>query len=198
MLQSLFLYTAIAGGAVLGLQLILVFLGGGDDGLGESHGDASNHHSADGDGHHSSSLWFFEMVSLRTLAAAAMFFGLVGLTAQSYDAPPKVALLAAGAAGFAAMYSVYWMFTQLFKLESSGNQDITNALGLPATVYLRIPARNEGRGKVQLTMQNRIVEYLAITDDPEPIPSGENVWVTEVVNGDTLRIARATPIIDES
>ena len=192
MLESIFLYTAIAGGAVFALQFALTLLGGGEDGADLSEV------GVDGDGHHSSSLWFFEMVSLRTLAAATMFFGLVGLTAQSYDATPKVALLVAGAAGFAAMYSVYWMFTQLFKLESSGNQDITNALGLPATVYLRIPARNEGRGKVQLTMQNRIVEYLAVTDETDPIPSGENVWVTEVVNGDTLRIARATQTIDES
>lgn len=192
----MFLYTAMAGGAVLALQFILTLLGGGDDG-GDAHGDGGGHHSADGDGHHSTGSWFFEMVSLRTLAAAAMFFGLVGLTARSYDASAKASLLFAGGAGFAAMYSVYWMFTQLFKLESSGNQDITNAVGLPATVYLRIPARGAGRGKVHVTMQYRTVEYAAIADETEPIPTGESVWVTEVVDGDTLRIAREEPIAYE-
>lgn len=192
MLESTFLYTAIAGGAVLGLQFLLTFLGGGEDGadLGDGDIDLDVDADFDSDGHHSGSFWFFEMVSLRTLAAAATFFGLVGLTARSYELSASVSLLLACAAGFAAMYSVYWMFKQLFKLQSSGTQRIANAVGLPAQVYLRIPPNNTGTGKVHVNMQQRTVEYLAVTDDADGLASGENAWVVAVVNGDTLRVAR--------
>lgn len=191
MLETTFLYAAIAGGAVLLLQFLLTFFGGGEDGADFGEADVDAGIDADVDGHgHAGSFWFFEMVSLRTLAAAATFFGLVGLMARSYDVSPVVSLLLATAAGFAAMYSVYWMFKQLFRLQSSGTQIISNAVGLPAQVYLRIPPKNTGAGKVHVNMQKRIVEYLAVTDEEEPLGSGENVWVVAVVNGETLRVAR--------
>ena len=187
MLDTLFLYTAIAGGALFAAQMFYFFLAGdGDLGVDadSSHGDS---------GHHGDGFWFFEMISLRTIAAAATFFGVVGLTARSFGAEPKVAVLCAGMAGFAAMYSVYWTFRQLFRLESSGTQDIFRAIGLPASVYLRIPANHQGPGKVLVDMQSRTVEYLAVTDDVEPIPSGANVWVVDIVNTETLRVTRRQP-----
>lgn len=193
MLESIFLYTAIAGGAVLGLQFLLTFIGGGEDGADFDGGgvDGDFDTDFDADGHdHNSSFWFFEMVSLRTLSAAATFFGLVGLTARSYDASPVISLALATAAGLGAMYSVYWMFRQLFKLQSTGTQRIRNAVGLPAKVYLKIPEGNTGTGKIHVNMQKRTVEYLAVTDDPQPLATGENVWIVEVVNGETLRVAR--------
>lgn len=206
MLEATFLYTAIAGGALLALQLLMMFLGGHDGGhdvgLGHDQGDGFASHDADGStdggGHHSAGSFILEMLSIRTLAAAAMFFGLVGLTALSYNASAQTALLLAGGAAMAALYSVFWMFQQLFKLESSGSQNILNAIGLPATVYLRIPAKDQGRGKVQLKMQFRIVEYAAVTDETEAIPTGENVWVTDIVNGETLRVAREEFLAPES
>ena len=191
MLESTFLYTAIAGGAIMALQFLLTLLGGGEDGADFGEADVDAGMDVDADGHdHSTSFWFFEMVSLRTLAAAALFFGLVGLTARSYDVSPAVSLTLAVGAGFVSMYSVYWMFKQLFKLQSSGTQKITNAVGLPAKVYLRIPAQNEGAGKIHVKMQHRTVEYLAVTDESEPLASGENVYVESVVNGETVRVSR--------
>jgi len=193
MLESIFLYTAIAGGAVLALQFLLTFMGGGEDGADFDGGGMDGDFDADfdADGHdHATGFWFFEMVSLRTLAAAATFFGLVGLTARSYDASAPISLACATAAGFGAMYSVYWMFRQLFKLQSTGTQRIRNAVGLPAKVYLRIPEGNTGTGKIQVNMQKRTVEYLAVSDESEPLATGENVWVVEVVNGETVRVAR--------
>lgn len=187
MLDTLFLYTAIAGGALFAAQLLYFFLAGDGD-LGVDGDSASG-----GDGQHGDGLWFFEMISLRTLAAAATFFGLVGLTARSYGAEPRAAVLYAGLAGFVAMYSVYWTFRQLFRLESSGTQDISQAVGLPASVYLRVPANHQGPGKVLVDMQSRTVEYLAVTEDAEAIPSGANVWVVDIVNAETLRVSRHQP-----
>ncbi len=195
MLETTFFYAALTGGIVLLFQFAMMFLGGGEDDFDAADADldAGGDFDMDADGSHhgdAAGYWFFEMVSLRTLAAAATFFGLVGMTARSADIAPPIALTLATGAGFAAMYAVYWMFKQLLKLQSSGAQRIRNAVGLPGQVYLRIPGKNEGTGKVHLTMQQRTVEYLAVTDEPEGIPTGENVWVVDIVNGETLRVAR--------
>jgi hypothetical protein len=63
-------------------------------------------------------------------------------------------------------------------------------VGLPATVYIPIPAGSKGAGKVQLSMQNRIVEYQAVTDDAEPLKTGDKVEVIGVMNSDTVQVRR--------
>jgi hypothetical protein len=75
-------------------------------------------------------------------------------------------------------------------LSSSGNERIANALGRQATVYVRVPPAGQGAGKVQLSMQNRIVEFQAVTDDPESLKSGETVQVVEIVGSDLVRVRR--------
>src|SRR5262245_10276004 len=97
----LFLICAVVGGTVLICQFVLTLVGiGGDHGLDFGHdvphdfsgdaghdfaaADAQGADSADHDaaGHHGSS-WLFAVISFRTLVAAAAFFGLTGLAAQS-------------------------------------------------------------------------------------------------------------------
>src|SRR6476660_1461237 len=91
---------------------------------------------------------------------------------------------------------MYWLMRIVAGLNSSGNERIGNAIGRRATVYLRIPATRSGAGKVQLSMQNRIVEYQAFTDEAEPLQCGESVEVVDVAGGDTVcvrRIAQSIP-----
>src|SRR5260370_41696642 len=82
-------------------------------------------------------------------------------------------------------------------LNSAGNERIGNAVGRRATVYLRIPATRSGMGKVQLSMQNRIVEYQAFTDETEPLQSGESVEVVDVAGGDTVYVRRVARPVQE-
>src|SRR5262245_55390910 len=115
----LFLFCAVVGGTVLICQFVLTLLGlSGDHGLDAGHGGgdvghdvhAGGAHGAESDGHdaagqHGSS-WLFAMISFRTLVAAAAFFGLTGLAAQSAGQPMGVQLLLAVFAGLGAMYGV--------------------------------------------------------------------------------------------
>ena len=80
--------------------------------------------------------------------------------------------------------------------EAGSAERIGNALGREATVYVRIPAARSGAGKVQMSLQNRIVEYQAFTDEGEPLQSGESVEVVDVSGSDTVyvrRIAKVAP-----
>jgi hypothetical protein len=179
-------------------------LGGGDLDAGDfdagnvdgTGGDlAGDHHTtlsqaADGEIQHTNSSWLFGVLSFRTLVAALAFFGLSGKAALSAEMAPVAALVAATAVGLGAMIGMYWLMRSISRLNSSGNQRIGNALGKPATVYVSIPAGGEGAGKVQLTMQNRIVEYQAVTTEEEPLKSGEPVEVVDILNHNTLQVRR--------
>ena len=93
------------------------------------------------------------------------------------------------------MYGMYWLLGLIAALGSAGNERIGNAVGLAATVYVPIPATGKGVGKVQLSMQNRIVEYQAVTEDSEPLKTGEKVQVVAIKNDDTVQVRRMSEAI---
>jgi membrane protein implicated in regulation of membrane protease activity len=210
MLNTIFLIAAVVGGTVMVCQLVLSLLGMGEHGAGHGvgHGDfgvdhPGGHfggHDADadagadgdmaGDGSHADSNWLFSVITFRTLVAAAAFFGLAGAAALSADMSGPLSLGIAIVAGLVAMYGMYWLMMQISRLASSGNERIANALGRRATVYIPIPAAGSGAGKVQLSMQNRIVEFQAVTEEPEPLKTGETVEVVEVSGTDRVRVRR--------
>jgi threonine/homoserine efflux transporter RhtA len=129
----------------------------------------------------------FRALSLRTIVAALAFFGLAGLAAQSADCTPFNAVLIAAAAGLGAMYAVYAMLRGMRSLGAEGTARIQRAVGLHATVYLRIPGGQMGAGKIQINLQNRTMEYLATTPG-DAIPSGATVVVTKVLGSDTVEV----------
>ena len=131
------------------------------------------------------------MLSFRTLVAAAAFFGVTGKAALSAGYAQSTSLILAILVGLSAMYGMYWLLRLIGSLTSAGNERISNAIGRPATVYIPIPAAGKGAGKVQLSMQNRIVEYQAVTDDAEPLKTGEAVEVVDVAGSDIVRVRRA-------
>ena len=216
MVDTIFLYAAIIGGTVLGFQLLLMLLGlGGDvdgDFSGADHSDFSaaadlpdgdisgdaatgqNHptwtEAGDADLGHPGAHWFYEMLSLRTLGAAVTFFGLAGKTAQARGMNNVQSVVIGLLSGAAAMYAVYWLFKQVYKVQHSGNENVRRAIGLPATVYVPIPANRGGLGKVTFRLQDRTVEYQAITSEADRLRTGEEVVITEIVNSDTVCVAR--------
>jgi hypothetical protein len=93
-------------------------------------------------------------------------------------------------AGIAALYGVYWIMRGMYQLRSEGNVRLVRAVGLPANVYLRIPARNSGLGKIQINLQNRTMEYQAATAGEE-IPTGASVTVVGVIDANTVAVQAA-------
>ena len=190
MLGTVYFYAATIGGVFLLLQLLFMFVGGEDGGEGA---DADLDLGGDGVGEHDAGWWMLEIISLRTIAAAALFFGLTGLTAQAYALNQNVTLALSLFAGFVAMYAVYWAFKQLFRLRSSGSEDIRNAVGVCGQVYVPIPPRGAGLGKVQFEMQGRIVEYQASSDLDRVLATGEHVEIVDVINSDTVHVQPLDP-----
>ncbi len=215
MLDMLFLIAAIIGGTVMICQFLLTLVGMGDDGGemgdGDFSGDAdvagdfdadlpgdhetSLGHAADADYQHPDSTWLFGVLSFRTLIAAAAFFGVAGKTALSAGLSQPIALLIAVLLGLSAMYGMYYLMQGMSRLTSSGNERIVSAIGKHATVYIPIPAEGAGVGKVQVNLQNRTVEFQAVSEESDQLSTGETVEITEVKNSDTVAVRRlAAPV----
>lgn len=171
-MQDVFLVCLVLGAVVLAGQIVLDLFGAG-------HGPASGDIGvAEG----------LELLSVRSLSAGATLFGAVGfwLTARGLPVPASmaVALLAGGAASVGTAL----ITRQLLQLESDGSLRLENAVGQPGTVYLPVPPRREGIGRVQLMLQGRTVDLRAVCDETAAIPTGAPVIIVSVMDDDTVEV----------
>jgi len=179
-LSTVFLWCAVAGGAVLVLQLIAGL-------FGLDHGHA---HDVHGDGASDG----LNLLSIRSLAAGVAFFGLAGLATRSLGIVMSSA--AAVIAGVAAAVGVAAIVKTFGRLERDGTLSLDTAVGTTGTVYLSIPGHRAGPGKVHLTVQNRLVECAALTAD-DALPTGTSVLVIDLEGRDTVVVVRNPILLNE-
>lgn len=199
-METIYLLSALIGGTFLACQFVMTVLGlasetgfahdvptdhhwGGDHHPGDSHSATS---PETGTHEESWSTWIFGIISFRTVIAALAFFGMAGMAASSAGMDGVVTFLLAVAAGWTAMYGVHWLMRVLTRVRSDGTLRIQQALGEHGNVYVPIPASGEGIGKVQLRMQDRIVELKAVTPGKLRLSTGAMVVVTDIIGGDTV------------
>ena len=150
-----------------------------NSGHDSSHGSGHSHAG----GHHDSGLRIF---TVRAFVAFFTIFGWMGLalTDGGMNSAPAVAI--SFAAGVAAMVGMAWFFKFTLNLQSTGNIDFRNSLGKTATVYIPIPARRAGKGKVTVTVQGRFSEVDAVTDSEVALKTGVEVVVVAMTNQNVL------------
>src|SRR5262249_47132797 len=196
MSEMVYLTCAIVGGTLLVCQFLLSLLG-----LGDHHDAAGDHdihdaggHDAHGghDDHDSHNSWFVGVLTFRSLVAALTFFGLAGLAATvNFNQGPPQSLAIASAVAVAALLGVAYLIRSLHRLKADGTVRIERAVGQSGTVYLTIPAQKAGVGKVTVTLQNRTVEYQAVTPHQQ-LATGRKVVVTAVLGPDTVEVVPAS------
>lgn len=90
---------------------------------------------------------------------------------------------------------VMLLFKWLTGMQQSGNIDLDKcAEGCQGKVYLTIPAERGGQGKVQITINNSVREYDAVTDG-DALKTGQDIRVVEVINGTTLLVEEINSLI---
>ncbi len=129
------------------------------------------------------------LFSVRSLVNFFVGFGWAGVSLRSLIGSDVLLLLAAAAVGFLFVLMFFYIKKKTKAFEANGAFDIRNCQGKVANVYLRIPAANAGKGKVQVSVNGAYHEIDALTDG-EAIPSGQKVRITEVIDGETLRVVR--------
>ncbi|MDY3554343.1 hypothetical protein R5W24_003463 [Gemmata sp. JC717] len=182
-METVFLVCAITGGT-----LVVCLLVAGLFGFGSEHDiDHDADTDADDAGHGNA---LFGMLSVRALTSSLLFFGLGGMTARYYGADELAAFGAALGSGAGVLYLVAAALRAMKRLRSDGTVRVERAVGTTGTVYLRVPGERTGCGKVHLALQNRTVEYQAVTAGGE-LPTGRPVKVVAVVSADTVEVEPA-------
>ena len=195
-MTSVYWFCAILGSTLVLLQFCatLFGLGGGDmdaDGVPDSLDldVEANGGGADSDGD-ASGVPFLKALSIRTATAGAAFFGLGGLTGEALGLGRAATAGLAIVAGIAAIYGVYFLFRTLSRFGEDGSIRESTAGGATGTVYLRIPAKRSGRGKVVVSQQGRSMEYAAETDDENELATGTPIVVVKLIAPSTALVAR--------
>jgi len=202
-MATLFLICATVGGTIVIVQFVLALVGfGGHDFDGDVphdiphdfHVDSHDAHGPDpelgehGVGHGNLSTWLFGVLSFKTVTAAIAFFGLAGCAANAAQMGWPAQLSIAAAAGFAALYGVHWLMRGLRQLSEDHTLRVDRAVGRDGVVYLTIPASRKGPGKVQLKLNNRLMEYQAVTDHDEPLTTGAKIQVVGISDRAILEV----------
>lgn len=169
--EMIFLSCAIVGGLVLLIRIILQF-------AGISHDFDTDIH--DGiDAPHDSTDASFKLLTLQGITAFFMMFGLVGFALYSKSSTgAMIAIIGGTAAGLAAVWIIGRIFSSAMKLQSSGTIGIDQAVGCTGTVYMNIP--EDGIGRVQINLKNRLREFDARSADSSPLLTGSPIKVTGI------------------
>ena len=180
--QKIYFCVGLGASVFLVLQIITLLFGIGES--GETEIDLS------GDGEADATVDLADGFHLFTLRGLVAFFAIGGWTGLALsDISTGLSIAGSLIAGTLALVAMAFIMRAIMNLRSSGNIDNSKAIGKIADVYLTIPAKGNGTGKINLTLEERFVEINAIQEGSEPIPTGSKVKVTAIV-GDTLVVEK--------
>jgi len=185
-LEKFYLFAAIAGGVVFIIRFGLALIGMDHD----ADFDVATGVDGDIDLDHGDSDASFQVLSVQSISAFVLMFGMVGLTfTQIFPGVMEfMSILPAAVAGVITVWIIVKLMSLLYGLQSSGTMDVKNAIGAEGTVYLNIP--EGGCGKVQVSFQNRLVEFDAVSQDGSELKTGTHIRVV-FMKGDNLVVEKA-------
>lgn len=135
----------------------------------------------------------FQFISFRSIIAFFTVFSWTGIVLLANGTSTFWVILIAIAAGLLAMFVIGYLFFLAAKLQSSGNISYQNAIGSTAEIYIPINEATNYQGKVQVVVQERLVEASAITKNKKGFSTGEIVQVVGLVGLSTLVVDELDP-----
>ncbi len=181
-LSNIFFIIAFVATIVLIIQTVMVLLG-----LGFS--EAEIEFQADMDG-----------VSLFTIRGLVAFFsigGWTGLILDSMNAPGFLSIIISVVMGYLALLAVAYIFKFAMRLQADATLDINYAVGKIGEVYIPIPPIKSGHGKVNVLVQESVVELEAVTDDEEMIKTGQQIKVLSALDNQTILVTSAKNLTND-
>lgn len=177
---------AILATVVFLIQMVMTFVGIGDaDGV-----DMDFDLDADADGGTLDAGGTLQLFSVRNIINFLLGAGWGGVCFAPLIGNPFMLAVAALLVGclFVAVFA--FVYKQMRHLEHDGAFRLEESLGQVADVYLRIPAKRSGEGRIQYSFQGSVQELPAVTDG-EAIPSGAKVRVVQIIGDHTLLVEKA-------
>ncbi|WP_024856095.1 hypothetical protein [Ruminococcus albus] len=153
------------------------------------HGDIDAHHSGDFHDHSindnvtDTSMHFF---TLQTIVAFLTVFSWSSIVLVGSRVPSLAALPVGILLGIGTMALVAKMVQLSMRLAENGTVDLRNAIGESATVYIPCPPKNQGMGKITMTLQGQMMELGAFNEGEEMLKTGTKVVVVDVRGDDVV------------
>ena len=179
--EQVFWIITIPATVIFLLLLVLTIFGGDADTDVDTDIDAD---IADGDSIP------FQFLSLKNIVAFFTVFGWSGLGFIHAGMAMWLVIILAVLCGLLMMTLMATLFYLMSRLAESGTLKMKNAIGKLGEVYLVIPAKRGGMGKVQLSIQGAIRTLDAITDDQENIPTASIIEVLDVIDDQILLVKK--------
>ncbi len=86
------------------------------------------------------------------------------------------------AAGLLTMFLIAIVLQKAVSVQKSRNVDLKELVGVSGNVYLTVPPRGEGKGKVSvITKGNKLTVFDAIAYEDNKIPTGKGIKVVDVL-----------------
>lgn len=127
------------------------------------------------------------LFSVRAFVNFLVGFGWTGVSFFHTVGNPVLLVLISFAVGVFFAWIVLLLWNCIKGLEQNRSLSVSECVGKNASVYLRIPAARQGKGKVQISIRGSVHELEAMTDG-EMIPTGRQVEVVELINESILLV----------
>ncbi len=136
-----------------------------------------------GDGGNPADFSIMRMFTLQGVVTFLMVMGWTSIASIAGGASSGLSITAGTVLGILAMYAVAKLIAASHKLAENGTMDLRNAIGESGQVYIPIPERCSGEGKITLYLQGRYAECTAVSQSQSVLKTGASVRVIDVRNG---------------
>ncbi|MDR1735800.1 MAG: hypothetical protein LBR85_02885 [Oscillospiraceae bacterium] len=203
--EQIFVWIAAPASLILIIQTILLFFTGGADsgldsdvsGLGDSAGidggadiDVDVVGGSDTDLLEGSTGAGLQFITTRGIIALLTVFGWAGLCFMAVGLGSGLSIALAAVLGFGALVGVAYLVRALLRLQAINTVNYRLALGRNADVYLTIPAKGQGVGKITLDLDGSLKEYDAVNTGDTPIKTGDVVRVTDLLRENVMVVEK--------
>ena len=135
------------------------------------------------------------LLTFRNFINFLIGFGWTAILLKDSIPATGLRMLIAILVGIVLVAIVMLLFKWLTDMQQSGNINVfKSAVDCEGTVYLTIPGERAGEGKVQITINNAVREYAAVTDGPT-LKTGQRIRVVEAISSNTLLVEEINSVI---
>lgn len=191
---AVYLVTLIVGGVLVIVSIAAGADHGEHDTGADAHGHGDGHVEAGHPGGLDALLGWLPLGSLRFWTFFAAFFGLTGTAMTGLEIAGAVPIaVAAAAVGYGSGLLLTRTIRHLQR--SSGDSSVAEEDLVGATARVLVPIASGRTGKVRVHVKGRSVDLLAETEEPAPVPAGEDVLVIAAPRAGHVVVARAGKLL---
>lgn len=176
--QKIYFCIATPATVLLLVQIIMMLIGFG----GHSDADGTDADASDLDTESGEVLDADNGFSLFTVRGLIAFFAIGGWVGYTLaDGNTVLSVILSVVAGSVALIVMALIMKWLMSLQSNGNLRYSDAIGLTGEVYLTVPKKDAGKGKINVLLNERLVELSAVQNGDEPILTGKKIKIVGII-----------------